>query len=64
LAGHSHSFAVREEGFGLGAAAVLVAQGDSASSNYTSGTTGGDNPHNHGTTYRPLAQVGIIATKD
>ena len=27
-------------------------------------TTGSGDSHNHGTTYRPLAQVGIIATKD
>jgi len=26
--------------------------------------TGGSGAHNHGTTYRPLAQVGIIATKN
>jgi len=30
----------------------------------TSSSTGGGGAHNHGTTWRPLAQVGIICTKD
>ncbi len=28
------------------------------------GSTGGGSAHNHGTTYRPLAALGILATKD
>lgn len=33
-------------------------------SNANTGSTGGGGAHNHGTTWRPLAQVGIICTKD
>ena len=32
--------------------------------NANTGSTGGGGAHNHGTTWRPLAQVGIICTKD
>ena len=38
--------------------------GDGNGANCTSSTTGGGGSHNHGTTYRPLAAVGIIAEKD
>ena len=64
---HAHAGAVQSAGSGGSFSRYVGSQDEGAaviSCYYSSGSIGGGEPHNHGTTYRPYACLGIICTLD
>lgn len=49
---------------GVGSQYARYGKSDHAREDIVSKTTGGSQPHNHGNTWRPLANVGILAVKN
>jgi len=47
-----------------GGANTMAGGGSSTTATLTAGATGSDTAHNHGSAYRPTAEVGIICSKD